>query len=125
MSGASPYAYGGVSWAWTWVDGEDDEEGKSWIQIGTLDDEGYVEDKEAVVMHRDHIEGRSLLSLEQWEDERARKERVATLICDALNGVEKIRVILDGTHWSPDTNAAVADVLNRMGIQLREPDEEA
>lgn len=77
------------AWGWTWIEGEDDEAGNSWIQIGPLEDDGdgiLVQPEEvAVIMCRDF--DRVKAEHPEWI---AAKERDAERIVAALNGVPQV-----------------------------------
>lgn len=75
-------------YGWTgWEDGADacdpPEPGKEWLTIGTLDEDGYVDDEIATIVHRPTGHPDS----EQW---RAQKEADAQRIVDALNAMATV-----------------------------------
>ena len=76
-----------TTWGWGWVDGEDEEEGNRWIQIGALEPSEcgpVLGEEEAIIMCRnfDRVEAEH----PEWIRQ---KEAMATRICDALNAQEK------------------------------------
>jgi hypothetical protein len=72
-----------LRYGWAWIEGEDDDAGNSWIQIGPLDHTEYgtfQSDEMAVIMCRNYERVRS--DHPEWIEW---KERDAQKIVDALN----------------------------------------
>lgn len=69
-----------TTYGWVWIDGEDDDEGKSWIQIGPIEDSNALVEEMAVIICRNYE--RTLRDHPEWI---RNKERDAQTICDALN----------------------------------------
>jgi hypothetical protein len=76
-----------MKYGWTWIEGEDDDAGNSWIQIGELEVDGYsgyvMGEEMAIVMCRNFE--RVKYEHPEWIEQ---KERDAQLIVDALNRKE-------------------------------------
>lgn len=67
-------------YGWTWIEGEDDDTGDSWIQIGQLDKDGHLSEEMAIIMCRDYEQVKR--EHPEWIEN---KEGDAGLIVDALN----------------------------------------
>lgn len=68
-----------MKYGWTWIEGEDDETGNSWIQIGPLEGE-YQSEELATIMCRNYEKVK--VENPQWIEQ---KEKDAQRIVDALN----------------------------------------
>lgn len=69
-----------MKFAWTWIDGEDDDAGDAWIQIGPVEDDGSLCEEMAFIMCRDFE--RVKVEHPEWI---VNKEHDAQTIVDALN----------------------------------------
>jgi hypothetical protein len=68
-------------YGWTWIEGEDDQQGDSWIEVGPLDEHGYLSgDELAVIVCRNYEQVRA--AHPEWIEA---KERAALHIVSALN----------------------------------------
>lgn len=69
-----------AGFGWAWIDGEDDDRGNAWIQIGSVDADGSLADEMAIIMCRDFESVK--VQHPEWV---AFKESDAQRIVDALN----------------------------------------
>lgn len=68
------------SFGWTWIEGEDEQEGNEWIEVGTLDHSlnpfGTLDDELAVLMLRD---------AKKFSGFKPQREAAANFITSAMN----------------------------------------
>jgi hypothetical protein len=69
-----------LRYGWTWIEGDDEQEGDSWIHIGPFEDDGALADEMATILCRNYEQVKR--EHPEWI---AVKERAAQTIVDALN----------------------------------------
>lgn len=96
------------SWGWTWIDGEDDEAGNAWIQIGPLEDDGHgnvvQSDEVATIMCRNIEQVRA-----EHPERIVQKEWEARLIVNALNLREDVLNRLAEGFTFPESTREIAE----------------
>lgn len=78
-----------LEFGWTWIEGEDENDGDEWIQISPLVDGGFLGEELCVIMFRS-----AKVIEHKFPDLRGIKERQAELIVNSLNEYAKTHELI-------------------------------